>query len=353
MVTDSRDLTRIVLAVLAILILIVSSLWILRPFLLATVWATTIVVATWPLMLKVEARLRKRRGAAVAVMVVVMLLAFVLPLALAVGAIASHADTIQGWLAALPEKELSPTPDRIRSIPVVGSKVAALWDPIAAAGTQELRERVAPYSRDAAAWVMQRVGSLGVAFVQFLLTVVIAGVLYASGESVAAGLRRFGRRIGGDRGEQVVHLAGQTIRSVALGVVVTALVQTTLAGLGLAVAGVPFAALLTGVIFILAIAQLGPLPVLIPATIWMYATKGAGWGTLLLVWSLAVGLMDNFLRPVLIKRGADLPLLLIFSGVIGGLIGFGVIGLFVGPVLLAVTYTLLRDWVMQEQRSVA
>ena len=89
---------------------------------------------------------------------------------------------------------------------------------------------------------------------------------------------------------------------------------------------------------------------LIPATIWMYATKGAGWGTVLLVWSLVVGLLDNFLRPLLIKRGADLPLLLIFSGVIGGLIGLGVIGLFVGPVMLAVTYTLLRDWVNSDRR---
>jgi predicted PurR-regulated permease PerM len=180
---------------------------------------------------------------------------------------------------------------------------------------------------------------------QVFLTVIIAGILYAHGESAAAGLCRFGRRLGGQRGEQVVHLAGQSIRGVALGVVVTALAQTALAGLGLAVVGVPAAAMLTGVVFLLCIAQLGPLLVMIPATLWVYSTGRTGWGTALLLWSIVVGFMDNALRPALIRRGADLPLLLIFAGVIGGLIGFGIIGLFVGPVLLAVSYTLLKDWV--------
>ena len=143
----------------------------------------------------------------------------------------------------------------------------------------------------------------------------------------------------------MVTLAGQSVRAVALGVVVTALVQTTLGGIGLAVAGIPFATMLTGMIFLLCIAQLGPILVMIPATIWLYSTGSTGWGTVLLVWSIAVGVIDNFLKPILIKRGADLPILLIFAGVLGGLLAFGVIGLFVGPVVLAVTYTLLGSWV--------
>jgi predicted PurR-regulated permease PerM len=347
--TDSRDLTRVVLTVLAILVLIASSLWILLPFLLATIWATTIVVATWPLMLRVQGWLGKRRGAAVAVMVVVMLLAFVLPLALAFGSIVSNADTIAAWTASLPDMKLPDSPEWIGRIPLVGPRIVAAWDEVAGAGTRAIFIRLAPQSRDLVGWLLRRAGGLGAATVQFLMTVVIAAILYANGETAASGLRRFGRRLGGARGEDVVRLAGQSIRGVALGVVVTALAQTTLAGLGLAVAGVPFATMLTGVIFILCIAQLGPLLVLIPATIWVYSTGSSGWGTALLIWSLVVGFMDNALRPALIRRGADLPLLLIFSGVIGGLIGFGIIGLFVGPVLLAVTYTLLKDWIGAEQ----
>jgi predicted PurR-regulated permease PerM len=127
--------------------------------------------------------------------------------------------------------------------------------------------------------------------------------------------------------------------------VVTALVQSLLGGLGLWVAGVPFAGMLTAVMLLLCLAQLGPMLVLIPATIWVYWTGDNLWGTLLLVWTLFVGTLDNFLRPFLIKQGADLPLLLIFAGVIGGLVSLGLLGIFVGPVVLAVAYTLLNAWV--------
>jgi len=130
--------------------------------------------------------------------------------------------------------------------------------------------------------------------------------------------------------------------------VVTALAQSVLGGVGLAIVGVPFAAVLTAVMFMLAIAQVGPLIVLVPAVAWLYWSSSAGWGTFLLVWTLVVGAMDSFLRPVLIRKGADLPLLLIFSGVVGGLIAFGLIGIFVGPVVLAVSYTLLSAWVDDE-----
>ncbi len=188
-------------------------------------------------------------------------------------------------------------------------------------------------------------GGFGGAFLHFLLTVIIAAILYAQGELAAKGVMAFTRRLAGQRGEQSVVLAGQAVSSVALGVVVTALVQTTLVGLGLWVTGVPHPGLLTAVTFVLCIAQLGPFPVLIPAVIWMYSNASFGWATALLVWSVPVGFLDNFLRPILISRGVDLPLILIFAGVIGGLIGFGVIGLFAGPVILAVTYRSLQSWI--------
>jgi predicted PurR-regulated permease PerM len=130
--------------------------------------------------------------------------------------------------------------------------------------------------------------------------------------------------------------------------VVTALAQSVLGGVGLAVAGIPFAAILTAVMFMLAIAQIGPLLVLLPSIVWLYWSGSTGWGTFLLFWTLVVGTMDNFLRPVLIKKGADLPLLLIFAGVVGGLVAFGLIGIFVGPVVLAVGHTLLSAWINED-----
>jgi predicted PurR-regulated permease PerM len=153
--------------------------------------------------------------------------------------------------------------------------------------------------------------------------------------------------LAGERGEQAVVLASQAIRGVALGVVVTALVQSVLGGIGLAIAGVPLAPVLTALMFMLCIAQLGPILVLAPAVAWMYWSGDNAWATFLLVWTLIVGSLDNFLRPFLIKKGADLPLLLILAGVIGGLIAFGLVGIFIGPVVLAVGYTLIDAWVDQ------
>src|SRR5260370_21200356 len=138
-----------------------------------------------------------------------------------------------------------------------------------------------------------------------------------TGEDAARWVRRFGRRLAGERGEQVVRLAGQAIRGVALGVVVTALVQSVLGGIGLAIAGIPFAAMLTAVMFMLALAQIGPLPVLLGGLAWLWWQGHTGWFVALLVWTIVVASLDNILRPLLIRRGADLPLLLIFPGRIG------------------------------------
>jgi predicted PurR-regulated permease PerM len=205
--------------------------------------------------------------------------------------------------------------------------------------------KVAPYVAQTGRWILGEAGSLGFMLVQFLLVVVLSAILYASGEAGASTVLRFGRRLAGERGESSVILAGQAIRGVALGVGVTAIVQTVLGGIGLAIAGVPFAALLSAVMLMLCIAQLGPGLILFPAVGWMFWMGDTGWGIFLLVWSLIVVTLDNVLRPVLIKKGADLPLLLIFAGVIGGMLSFGLIGLFIGPVVLAVTYTLLEAWV--------
>jgi predicted PurR-regulated permease PerM len=235
-------------------------------------------------------------------------------------------------------------PDWLEGLPLVGEKVAASWREIAAEGPEARAARVTPYASALARWLVAEVGNLGTLVLHFLLTVVLVAILFARGEGAASGAARFARRLAGPQGEKAVRLAAQAIRAVALGVVVTAVVQSALVGLGFAVVGVPFAGVLTVLSFVLAIAQIGPIPVLIGAVIWVYSSQGGLWGTAYLVWAVLCGLFDNVARPVLIKRGADLPLLLIFAGVIGGLLAFGVVGLFVGPVVLAVAYMLLADW---------
>jgi predicted PurR-regulated permease PerM len=323
----------------------------LWPFLAATVWATMIVVATWPVMLAVQARLVGRRWAAVTVMTGIMLLVLVVPLTLAVTTIVGHADDIIRWSKSIVAAEIPAPPRWLEKIPLAGAKVADKWRELAATPHEELAAQATPYIQKTLYWFAGQAGGFGLVLLHFLLTLVVTAILYATGETAAIGVRRFARRLAADRGENSVILAGQAIRAVALGVVVTAIVQSAAAGIGLAVSGIPYAALLTAVIFILCIAQLGPILVLAPAVIWLYWSGDPVWGTVLLVWTVLVGAMDNVLRPLLIRRGADLPLLLIFAGVIGGLISFGIIGLFVGPVVLAVTYRLLESWIADIDRE--
>jgi len=350
-----RDLTGGVLAVLFIVTLIGSAIWILRPFLGAIVWATTIVVASWPLMIAAQEHLWGSRALAVALMTLLLLCVLVVPLTFAIGTVVSNVDDIVAWARSLASFKAPSAPQWVADLPLVGPKLAELWQKIAAAGLQEAAVRAAPYAGGFVVWFVAQVGNVGVLLVQFLLTVILAAAMYAKGELATERLLRFGRRLGGAGGENAVELAGQTIRGVALGVVVTALTQTIFSALGLLIAGVPFAAVLSAAMLLLAIAQVGVVPVLAAAVAWLFWTGDTFWGTFLLVWTVIAGTMDNFLRPVLIRKGANLPLLLVFAGVVGGLLAFGLIGIFVGPVVLAVADTLLTAWIhgdVQENQSI-
>ncbi|NQW85620.1 MAG: AI-2E family transporter YdiK [Alcaligenaceae bacterium] len=342
-----HDLTRNTLAVFCIAGLLALSLWVLRPFLAATVWSTMIVVATWPWLIALQKTFRGRRTPAVLVMSVGMLLLLVAPLWWAISTITQKSDQFLVLGKSLASNGLPALPEWVEHIPFVGEKITTAWTDLIAGGATGFMDHVAPYAASTGTWVLSQFGGLGGMLIQFLLVVTISAILYASGEDAAKMIRSFGRRLAGERGEGAMVLAGQAIRAVALGVGVTAVVQTVLGGVGLVIAGVPFAAVLSAVMLMLCIAQIGPSLVLFPAVGWMFWEGDTGWAIFLLVWSLIVVSLDNFLRPMLIKRGADLPLLLIFAGVIGGLLSFGLIGIFVGPVALAVTYTLVQSWVAE------
>ena len=281
----SQDLARTTFQLLALGALIATSFSIVRPFLVALSWATMIVVATWPILLQAQAWLGGRRSLAVALMTLVLLLVLVVPLYFGITAIVENTEEMVRWSKSLVTLTVPQCPAWVEQLPVVGAKLAARWQQVAATPPEELATGLAPYSRALALWFVGAVGGLGLLLVQFLLTVMIAAVLYSNGETAAHSADRFARRLAGPRGENAVHLAAQAVRSVALGVVVTAVLQSGLAGIGLAIAGVPFASILTVVMFILAIAQVGPWPVLIAAVIWVYAKNGAVWGTGFLAWA--------------------------------------------------------------------
>lgn len=343
---SSSDVTRVLLLVLFIGLLLAGSFWTLLPFLGGLIWATTIVIATWPILSKVEHMVGGRRALAVSIMTLLVLLAFVVPFSFAILTLLDAADRSPAVLRDFLVNGLGPPPSWLGGLPIVGERISTRWTEIAAGGPAALVEFARPYSRAFAAWAVAATGGVGMIIVQVLLIVVLVAILYANGEVAARGILAFANRLGGARGAETAWLASKAVRSVALGVIVTALVQSTLAGLGLWIAGVPHPGLLTAAVFVLGVAQLGPLPILGPAVAWLYWTGSPVTATILLIWSIPVIALDNVLRPILIRRGVQLPLLLIIAGVIGGLIGFGVMGLFIGPVLLAATYTLAKAWTM-------
>ncbi|SAL67311.1 AI-2E family transporter YdiK [Caballeronia humi] len=345
------DIARILLIIVILSLLIFGSLYIVRPFLPALIWATMIVVATWPLMIRIEKRVGGRRWIAVTVMLAGLLVVIVLPLYGAVSTIAEHGGDIVDRAEALPDYTLPPPPRWLHEVPLAGERSAREWQRLSDAGRGGILAQVQPYAIVAAKWLLTQAGAVGVLAIHLVLTVVIAGILYAQGEAGANTVVRFATRIAAERGAAAVRLSALAIRAVALGIVVTAAVQAALGGLGLYVTGVPGAGVLTAVILILCLAQVGPALPLFSAAVWLFYHDQHIAGIALGVWTLLVIMLDKVLRPLLIKRGVDLSLLLILTGVLGGVIAFGIVGLFIGPVILAVTFTLLQAWVNDEASS--
>lgn len=344
------DFMRYIISTVVIALLIAISIWVLLPFFAAGVWAAMIVVATWPWFMKLDRQVGNRRYLSVSMMTIGMLTFLVVPLWLSITTIVQHSGQVIDFGKSLASNGFPEAPSWLLGVPLVGQHLTDAWHTVTNSGLKSvMQEYVEPHMADAGRWFIGQVGGLGGVLIQFLLVVALAAVMYAGGENAAVQVKQFGRRLGGERGLNAVILSGNAIRGVALGVGVTAIVQTTLGGVGLAIAGVPFAGLLSAVMLMLCIAQIGPSPVIVPAVIWLFwQGDQTGWAIFLTIWGGLTISIDNFLRPALIKRGADLPLLLILLGVLGGLMTFGLIGIFLGPVVLAVTYTLTLSWLHQE-----
>jgi len=339
------DVTHTTLSVLFIALFTAGTFWILRPFLTSILWAGIVGVAAWPLVIRLESVLGQRRGLAVTAITATLLLVMFVPVALALMAIVSNARNIGGQLRVIQSIALPAVPAWLERVPIVGARVATQWADFVALGPEQRAAVLAPYVESSLRWFAAEAGGLGAMLLQFLLTTIIAAILLANGETVSAGILSFASRLGGRQGAEVATLAARAVRSVVLGVVGTALIQTAIGSTGLLIAGVPGAALLAAVMLFLCLAQLGPTLVLAPVVIWEYWSGYTASGTVLLAIAVVAGTIDNVIRPLLIRRGANLPLVLVFAGVIGGLVAFGMIGVFIGPVVLAVTYTLLKAWV--------
>ncbi|MCG3461798.1 AI-2E family transporter YdiK [Xenorhabdus bovienii] len=338
-----QDLPKLLFVLFFILLLIATCFWVLSPFVLGFIWSGMVVIATWPLLEKLQQHLWGKRWIAVSIMTLLLVLLFVIPIALLVSSLLENSAPLIEW-AKSPSTFQLPQLEWLSRIPVIGEDLYIKWQGMIADGSNILLTKIPPYIGKTATWFFTQAANAGRFLFHLALMVLFSVLLYWKGEQVMLSIRHFAIRLADQRGDAVVLLAAQSIRAVALGVVVTALVQAIAGGIGLAIAGIPYAMILTVLMFICCVAQLGPLLVLVPSIAWLYWTGETTLGTLLVIWSLVLTTMDGVLRPFLIRLGADLPMVLILTGVIGGILSLGLIGLFIGPVVLAVSYRLLLAW---------
>ncbi|QCI21439.1 AI-2E family transporter YdiK [Buchnera aphidicola (Hyadaphis tataricae)] len=336
------DLSQSILSLIFIIAISVLSFLVLHPFILGFSWASMIVISTWPIMLKIEKFFLGQRFFAVAIMMTFLLTLFIVPVFFIVQSLIFTSTPLIQWCAAN-TLEL-PKLLWLQDVPLIGKNMFISYQELLDGNGGSLIQEIKPYLGHTTAFIINQAKNSGLFVIHLLLMLLFSVLLYWNGEKVSAMTQRFARRLSAQNGDVIISLAVQAVRSVALGIAVTALVQAVLSGIGLLVSGVPYWALLMIIIFFSCLIQIGPLPILIPSISWLYWTDNNTWGTILLVWSSVVFILDHILRPFLISMGANLPILLILSGVIGGLLTFGMIGLFFGPVVLVIFYRLTMSW---------
>lgn len=332
-----------------VLLLLVWSFRIVRPFITPIVWGFILAIALSPAYLRLTAALGGRRKLAATIVVILGLLLFIVPAVVLSGTMIGGLHDVAVQFRS-GELRIPPPPERVAEWPLVGERLSAFWS-LAGTNLEEAASRLAPQLRAAGGWLLAAAANVGFAIVQFVFSTIIAGVLLANGPASQAGLERFMDRLAGPYGHRFVELSESTIRSVATGIVGVAVIQSTLAGVGLAVANIPAAGLWAILALVLCIIQLGPALVLLPAVLYTFSTASKPVAVVFLVWCVFVSLIDNFLKPLLLGRGVDAPILVIFVGAIGGFLSMGIIGLFVGSVLLVLFHTLLRSWLNDEFRT--
>ena len=317
---------------------------VLYPFFSAILWAAILTFTTWPVFQALRDRLHLGSKSAAGLMVLITAVVVVFPLAMVAPSGSNDVKALQGTLLAALAAGLPPAPAWVATIPVVGAGLQTMWD----SWTQDLTVMVdffRPYFGIAAEFGFRLLFGLANGVLEFLLALIVAFFLYASGEVLAAKLTGLLRRIAGDRAERLITVTGATVRGVVFGILGTAVVQGLLTVFGLWLAGVPRALLLGVIAGGLSVLPIGPPVIWIPSAIWLLSSGNMVGGIFLGLWGgIVISGADSLIRPSFIARGADLPYLLTMLGVLGGALAFGLLGIFVGPVLLGVGYTLVNEW---------
>jgi predicted PurR-regulated permease PerM len=343
--TDKIAFHRVVetiIRVAAIAMLAIYCFQIVRPFVIPVVWGVIIAVAAHPGFLLLRAALGGRNTMAAILFTVLGAVVLVTPTVMlsdtmVVGARDLKQAVNEGTL------DIPPPPQGVAHWPVIGEPLAEFWD-LASHNLEEALNQVRPQLKATAGWLLSLVAGAGVALLQFVAAIVIAGVLLAHDEAGKRAARAIAARLADERGIEFAELMRDTIRSVARGILGVAFLQSILAGLGFLAVGVPGAGLWALLCLLLAVVQIGIFPVVVPAVIYVFYTAETSTAVVFLIWSILVSMLDNVLKPLLLGRGVNVPMAVIFAGAIGGFLASGIVGLFIGSVILVLGYQLFMAW---------
>ncbi len=321
----------------------VGCLFVLLPFVSAILWAAILCFSTWPVYRRLLKALGNRQTLAACVMslgaVIIILLPFVIVGVTLGDNIAELTSAARDWIKGDPR-----LPEWLSGIPVVGETLTQYWGDLMHGGSAVAWDKANGAMQPISKALLYVAVLLGTGVIQLTLSVFIAFFVYRDGVLIAKQLKTMVGRIGGQKAEHLLDVAGKTTRGVVHGVIGTALVQAIMAGVGFYIAGVPGAGVLSLVTFLFSVVPIGPPLIWAPASIWLLVQGQTGWGIFLFIWGIGVSSIDNVVKPWLISQGSQMPFLLIFFGVIGGVFAFGFIGVFLGPTLLAVGFRLFQEW---------
>ena len=320
-----------------------------QPFIQIFVWGIIIAIAVFPAYRWLNSVLRGRKKLAAALVTLLLLVIIVVPcvmfaLSLVETAQKLSADFIGGSL------RIPSPPESIKSWPVIGQTLHGFWH-LSSENLTAALGQIAPYLKSLGLWLLNTAAGAGFGIVSFVISILIAGILLANGARGAQVAKAIAVRLAGERGADLVELSRATVRSVARGILGVALIQAILAGLGCLVVGVPGAGLWALVVLILAVVQLPTFIILAPIVIYVFYTTGTVPAVLFAIWNLLVGGCDSFLKPLLMGRGVDVPMLVVFIGAIGGFILNGIVGLFIGAIILSLGFKLFEAWLDEGEKE--
>ena len=331
----------------AIIFLVIGCLAVLRPFLAAILFAAAITISSWHLYLMLLQRCRQRRTLAAALMTFTLILIIILPLILVTWNIADNAGQVYEKLREAVDAGTVAPPSWLRDVPMVGEAADAYVRKIIGS-REELMALAKRYMEPARHFLLGSGRVLGSGVAQVSLAAFVSFFLYRDGATILAALRTGMDKIMGEHAAEVADTVSRTVRGVMYGLLGTALAQAAVACIGFLIAGVPAVALLSVATFLFSLIPVGPPLIWGGAAIWLFNQGSTGWGIFMLVWGIfLISGVDNVVKPMIISRGSSLPFLLVLLGVMGGVLAFGFVGLFIGPTLLAVALGLLRNWTGQ------